>query len=121
MDVSRKGEAPVHSHGECLVSHVLHAKQDAPETDLTVTWAELDPNSAQRVDSHDPERVYVIVEGQGVMSVGDEKRSVRAGDLVHVPSNTAHRIRNTENRTMEFVSAVTPAFPAERLEDVYRE
>lgn len=121
MDVSSKGEAPAHSHSESLVSHVLHTKQDAPETDLTVTWVELDPNSAQNAHSYDTERVYVLVEGQGVMAVGDEKQSVQEGDLVHVPPDTEHRIRNTENRTMEYLSTATPAVPAEKLEAFYGE
>lgn len=121
MDVTSKGEAPTHSHGESLVSHVLHAKQDAPGTDLTVTWVELDPNSAQRAHSHDPEQVYVVVDGQGVMVVGGEKRSVQAGDLVRVPPNTEHRLRNTGNRTLEFISAATPAVSAETIETFYEQ
>jgi len=121
MDVPSKGETPAHSHGDSLVSHVLHAKQDTPRTDLTATWIELDPNSAQRAHSHDTERVYVLVEGQGVMTVDDEKRSVQAGDLVHVPPNTEHHIRNTENRTMELISAATPVVPAETVAEFYGE
>jgi hypothetical protein len=82
MDVSSKREAPAHDHGDSLVSHVLHAKQDAPETDLTVTWVELDPNSAQSAHSHDSERVYVLVEGTGVSYQRLKPVGFRAGTAV---------------------------------------
>lgn len=121
MHVSSKKEARVLSRGDGLVSHILHSEHDVPRTDLTVTWVEVEPNAKQVSHSHDPEQVYVIVAGEGVMSVGGEKREVKAGDLIHIPSNTEHDIENTENRILEYISAATPAFPSETVEEFYEE
>jgi mannose-6-phosphate isomerase-like protein (cupin superfamily) len=55
------------------------------------------------------------------MRVGGTERDVSAGDAVHIPSNTEHGIRNTGDETLEYVSAATPAFPREQVEEFYEE
>lgn len=49
--------------------------------------------------SHDPhthkaEEIVLMVEGNGEMQIGDEKKKVAAGDLVFLGSNVLHAIRN---------------------------
>jgi mannose-6-phosphate isomerase-like protein (cupin superfamily) len=119
MRVSNRADAPALSRDDGLVSHLLHGEGDAADTDLTVTWVEVDPGAEQVLHSHDPEQVYVLVAGEGVMTVGDERREVAAGDLVHIPSDTDHGIENTGDGTLEYVSAATPAFPAAEVERFY--
>jgi mannose-6-phosphate isomerase-like protein (cupin superfamily) len=119
MDVSNKAEAPSLSRGDGLVSTILHSERDASDTDLTVTWVDVDPGASQVVHSHDPEQVYVVVAGEGVMTLGEETRAVEAGDLIHVPPNTDHGIENTGTETLEYVSAATPAFDSADVEEFY--
>jgi mannose-6-phosphate isomerase-like protein (cupin superfamily) len=101
------------------VSHILHSQRDASETDLTITWVDVEPGARQVRHEHDPEQVYVIITGEGVMSVGDDERAVEAGDLVHIPANTEHGLENTGDRTLEYVSAATPAFPDAEVDEFY--
>ena len=119
MRVERKDEAPALSRGDGLVSHVMHSRRDADDTDLTITWVDVDPGAQQVRHEHDPEQVYVILEGEGRMHVGGEERDVGAGDLVHIPANTEHGLENTGDRTLEYVSAATPAFPTEEVDEFY--
>ena len=115
------GDAPTLSRGDGVVSRLLHSEKDATDTELTVTWVEVEPGSEQVLHSHAPEQVYVTVAGEGRMRVGGTERDVSAGDAVHIPSNTEHGIRNTGDETLEYVSAATPAFPREQVEGFYEE
>ena len=114
-----KSDAPALSRNGGLVSHILHSQRDASETDLTITWVDVEPGARQVRHEHDPEQVYVIITGEGVMSVGDDERAVEAGDLVHIPANTEHGLENTGDRTLEYVSAATPAFPDAEVDEFY--
>lgn len=118
---SRNEDAPSLSRGDGVVSHLLHTdtEGDAQDTDLTVTWVDVEPGASQVVHSHEPEQVYVVVAGEGRMRVGDEERELSAGDAVHVPPNTEHGIENTGNDVLEYVSAATPVIPSERVEEFY--
>ena len=100
-----------------LVSHILLHAVDVPETQLTVTWVDVDPGSGQRLHSHAPEQVYVVVRGWGKMKVGDEERVVEAGDLIHIPPDTLHGIENPSDEVLTYVSAATPTVDWEAFYD----
>jgi quercetin dioxygenase-like cupin family protein len=100
-----------------LVSHILLHAGDVPETQLTVTWVDVDPGSAQRSHSHAAEQVYVVVRGRGKMKVGDEERLVAAGDLIHVPPDTVPGIENPLDEVLTYVSAATPSVDWEGFYD----
>ncbi len=102
-----KSESPRRERGG-LVSQILLAEGDVTGGELTVTWVDIASGSAQRPHGHGPEQVYVVVEGRGLMRVGDEERHVVAGDLVYIPSGTTHGIENTSDRLLTYVSAATP-------------
>jgi len=118
VHVTSTDTAPALSRGDGLVSSLLHPDSESG-TDLTVTWVTVDPGASQTRHSHDPEQVYVLVAGEGEMTVGNETRAVAKGDLVHIPPNTEHSIENTGDRPLEYVSAATPAFPREEVEEFY--
>jgi mannose-6-phosphate isomerase-like protein (cupin superfamily) len=50
---------------------------------------------------HGEDEVYYVVSGVGRVTVGDEVRDVRAGTVVFVAANVAHRFHDiTEDRTL---------------------
>jgi mannose-6-phosphate isomerase-like protein (cupin superfamily) len=100
-----------------LVSHVLLNVGDLPETRLTVTWVDVDPGSGQRLHSHGPEQVYVVVRGRGKMKVGDEEQWVVEGDLIYIPPDTLHGIENLSDEILTYVSAATPTVDWEAFYD----
>jgi mannose-6-phosphate isomerase-like protein (cupin superfamily) len=121
MHVESTDTAPKLSRGDGLVSRLLHSQRHDPETDLTITRVTVEPGASQIHHSHDPEQVYVLVAGEGEMTVGDERRTVAAGDCVHIPPNTSHGIENTGSEPLEYVSAATPAIPRKDVEEFYDE
>ncbi len=56
------------------------------------------------------EEIYYILEGQGVMTVGDEEREVRAGDAIYIPREHRHTLANTGAAAMKVLLVCGPAF-----------
>jgi quercetin dioxygenase-like cupin family protein len=50
----------------------------------------------KEIESHiDPyEEVYYLLQGQGVMTVGDERQKVAAGDAIWLPHGIPHSLEN---------------------------
>lgn len=56
------------------------------------------------------EEIYYILSGGGVMTVGDEKREVGAGDAVYVPRGHRHTLENTGAEEIRLLVVCGPAF-----------
>jgi mannose-6-phosphate isomerase-like protein (cupin superfamily) len=57
-----------------------------------------------RVQNEDDfELVYYMLEGEGVLILDDEEQALRPGDLVHLPVQTTHRIRNSGKTFLKYV------------------
>ncbi|MFN0109193.1 MAG: cupin domain-containing protein [Blastocatellia bacterium] len=56
------------------------------------------------------EEIYYIIEGSGLMTVGDEQREVGAGDAVYIPRLHRHTLTNTGSETMRILLVCGPAF-----------
>jgi mannose-6-phosphate isomerase-like protein (cupin superfamily) len=70
----------------------------------------LDANGGQVPwHNHDQEEVYVIVEGDGEMCLGDERRAVRTGQTVYVPPTVFHQLTNTGATVMRLIYCYAPA------------
>ena len=111
-----RSEAPRRER-DGLVSRILLHEGDLPEARLTVTWVDVAPGSGQRLHSHAPEQVYVVVRGRGKMNVDGEERVVVEGDLIYIPPDTLHGIENISNEVLTYVSAATPTVDWEAFYD----
>ncbi len=86
---------------------------------LSVTVVEMEPDGIQHVHSHKPEQMYYIMEGEGVMTVDDEERSVKAGDSIFFPSFAKHGLKNTGGRVLRYLSASSPSFTKEECSELW--
>lgn len=68
-------------------SFLLVSKRTCGSDDLSITLVEIQAGGVQAMHSHQPEQVYYILEGSGLMSVDGEDRIVGPGDCVYIPSN----------------------------------
>ncbi|MFV1951772.1 MAG: cupin domain-containing protein [Nitrospinota bacterium] len=88
-----KSEVPQRQR-DGLLSHILLQHGDVPNTQLSVTWVEVEPGASQKPHKHPPEQSYIIIQGQGKMIVGEESCIVQKGDIIHIPSYFEHFIEN---------------------------
>ena len=63
-------------------------------------WVVLEPDGGQ-VPWHnqDQEEVYFVVEGEGEMCLGTERRTLSGGQAVHIPPGVFHQLTNTSRDT----------------------
>lgn len=66
---------------------------------------------------------WIIVKGEAVVTLGDDKIVRKANESVYIPAETKHRIQNETNENMEFIEIQTGENLDEndivRLEDKY--
>ncbi len=83
---------------------------------LSVTWLVLPGGSEQQLRSHEEaEQAYVVVGGEGTMSVAGDTQAVSPGDLILVPPATEHSIRNDAAADFAILSIQSPPVAAEEL------
>jgi mannose-6-phosphate isomerase-like protein (cupin superfamily) len=59
---------------------------------------------------HEPEQVYYIIKGKGLMTIVEEAREVFAGDAVYIPGKARHGIKNIGDENLEYITANSPVF-----------
>ena len=102
-----------------ITSYLLASSRTCQSELLTTTLVEMDPGGVQKPHSHEPEQTYFVMEGTGVMTVGEEMAQVSAGDCVFIPSRASHGLRNTGSGVLRYYSAAGPSFSREQLEKLW--
>lgn len=104
---------------EASVLHTRHGSEIRPLIDrstsaitqCSVAEESLPAGCAVTPHFHrDTEEVYYILDGDGVMTIADEQRSVRGGDAIYIPRNSVHSLANTGSTPMRIVLVCGPAF-----------
>jgi quercetin dioxygenase-like cupin family protein len=54
------------------------------------------------------EQVYHVLEGEGLMTVGDEEHVVRKHDFIFLPPGVEHAIENTGTSDLIFIVVTSP-------------
>ncbi len=119
MLILNKTTARRYKRPEGIVSYLMASALTSNSLHLTATLVELAPSGEQRAHSHAPEQVYFILDGSGLMTVGDDAQEVRAGDCVFIPSGAQHGIRNSGTSTLRYFSAAAPGFEEDELRTLW--
>ena len=70
-----------------------------------------EPGQVQKAHAHaGADKLYYVVEGSGEFSLGDEKMTLSAGDLLHVPEDVEHGVVNTSAGRLAVLIVITPNF-----------
>jgi mannose-6-phosphate isomerase-like protein (cupin superfamily) len=59
------------------------------------------------------EEIYYILDGEGLMQLGDQTREVGPGDAIAIPPGTVHRITNTGGGLLKFLCCCAPGYEHE--------
>ena len=83
----------------------LVSSDRAPTDSMTVGVAEIEPSRDLRVSlhRHGPAETYVIVTGEGVVSIEGVDHRVRQGSTVFIPANAWHGVLNTSSDVMRLI------------------
>ena len=72
---------------------------------LNVSLTELYPQKSTTGHSHkNVDEVYVFVDGEGTMEIGEKTLKVKAGDLALVPAGDFHKAHNQGEKILSFLT-----------------
>lgn len=73
-----------------------------PTEALTAGIARICPGEELSVHSHSQPEIYIIIEGEATVLVGDEVHHLRPGCAAFIPGGTRHGCRNEGDRDLRF-------------------
>ena len=76
-----------------------------PTHSISMGTLELPSGSSLDAHHHAPSEVYFVTEGNGTLLIGTEQRAVRTGDVVYIPGNHVHGVKNTSDEVLKLVWA----------------
>ena len=96
------------AHGAAIAQMILD-RRILKEIGFLAT-ARLTPG--RRIEPHiDPmEEIYFIMDGEGEMSVDEEKRHVVPGDAIWIPTGSSHGLANTGNEDLVILVIASPVW-----------
>jgi mannose-6-phosphate isomerase-like protein (cupin superfamily) len=83
---------------------------------LLVGLNAFEPGQSHALHAHaDMDKVYSVVEGEGVFLLEDRELPMRAGDLLVAPEGVPHGVRNTGSGRLLVLAILAPAPAAHAL------
>jgi quercetin dioxygenase-like cupin family protein len=67
---------------------------------------------------HDFEETFIILDGEIEATFRREKRSVKAGETIHIPANAPHQFHNSSNAATRMLCICAPAGQEEFFKEV---
>jgi len=92
---------------------LLHPARDAAAIRYSLAVAWLSVGKRSRAHTLATAEVYYLIQGSGVMHIGDEAAEVAAGDAVYIPPGSVQWLENNGRDDIEFVCIVDPAWRPE--------
>ncbi|MBM4439079.1 MAG: cupin domain-containing protein [Candidatus Rokubacteria bacterium] len=59
-------------------------------------------------ESHDGDQIFFVIEGEAILTVGDEERRTGPGSLVTIPAGARHHVRNPGTVPLFFLTVYAP-------------
>lgn len=89
-------------------SEQLMLLDNPPASNFRITKSTIRKNGYARLHSHEWEHAYFFVSGKARVGVGSEEQEVAKGDLVYVPANVPHSLKNIGDGPLEVLAVVGP-------------
>ena len=118
MNILRKNSAPRYKRDN-IVSYLLASGRTCHAKNLSITLVEMEPGGVQHIHSHEPEQMYYILEGSGLITVDSEQTPVNAGDCIFFPSFARHSLQNSGGTVLRYLSAAAPSFTVEECQRLW--
>lgn len=83
----------------------LITKDDGAEN-FAMRYFEIAPGGQSAFHAHDWEHESFILDGEGVVICGDEKKQVGPGYVIFIPPNIQHCFKNVGEKTLRFLCLI---------------
>ena len=107
-------EIPVYKTRDgSLIRELMHPQQHAVQHQ-SLAEASVPPGVSTLLHKHlQTEELYYITQGQGMMTLADDRFAVTTGDSIVIKPGTAHCIANTGVETLKILCCCSPAYSHE--------
>jgi quercetin dioxygenase-like cupin family protein len=85
---------------------------------LSVIEMYVPPGGGPPSHRHDFEETFVLLEGELEITFRGEKRTVRAGDTIHIPANAPHQFHNSSSAPVRMLCICSPSGSEEFFKEV---
>jgi mannose-6-phosphate isomerase-like protein (cupin superfamily) len=107
IDVIKARAAATFENPHGVTARKLHGTEH-----VQVVQIELAPREGLRTHTTPVDVFFYVLEGNGVLEIGDESVRVEADDLVHSPAGIPHRLENASDVPFRFLVVKTPGAAA---------
>lgn len=95
---------------QSLVTELFHPRNDGIQ-DYSIAQATVPAGSSTRRHAHKrAQEVYYILDGEGLMEVGNESERVGPGDAILIPAGTPHRITAMWPKRLDLLCICCPEY-----------
>ncbi len=95
-----------------ILRELLHPGKTDLALRYSLAHAVVRPGDTTAPHSLNGSEVYYVLEGEGIMHIDEESRTVRAGQAVYIPPRAKQCITNTGTGDLTFLCIVDPAWRA---------
>jgi mannose-6-phosphate isomerase-like protein (cupin superfamily) len=95
---------------DTILRELLHPDKEDLRLRYSLAHATLKPKKKSYKHKLKTSEVYYILEGSGLMHIGDESKEVKPGDAVYIPPNLVQYIENKGKTDLKFICIVDPAW-----------
>jgi len=96
-----------------ILRELLHPDKADLRIRHSLAHAIVKPGETSKQHSLKTSEVYYILEGEGVMHIGNESSPVHAEQVVYIPPNVQQCIHNSGTGDLKFLCIVDPAWRKE--------
>ena len=89
-------------------------RTNSTATNQSLAEATVPPGAETEAHFHpQTEEIYYVLRGQGLMTLGEERKTVGPGDGILIPPGSPHRIRNIGEDPLVFLCCCSPPYSHE--------
>ncbi len=96
-----------------LLRELLHPDKAGLALRYSLAHALVKPGQTTMLHSLKTSEVYYILDGEGIMHIGEESAKVHSGDAIYIPPHSRQYIQNTGKTDLIFLCIVDPAWRRE--------
>jgi methionyl-tRNA synthetase len=83
---------------------------------LIPTFCQIEIGGKTTLHNHFEPELFFIVQGHGEMTIGEQTRAVKPGDLIQIPPFSSHTLKNIGESKLQFLSIYIKDYP-----EIYKE
>jgi len=98
-----KKEEAIHREVVPGVSQIHYLDKNTGAGAVSMGIVILQPGAALKQHTHKAEDAMIVIEGKGLMLVGDEEHPIEEGMALLAPANTLHGLKNNSDKPLRIV------------------